>query len=331
MITRVRRLIGRSVAAWDAGVARWRARSAALDHLWRARERYNENFGPRLAAAIAYYGFFAAFALGLVAYSVLGFVLAANHSVLRSVNQFLARNLPFLNATDIANARRTVAVLSLIGLVLTGVGWVDGMRSAQRAMWRLEQQPGNFFIRRVVDLAMLVGLGLLLSLSLWAAGGIESLGRDVLGMLADERAASGVQDAAARALDWLGQVLSVLVNLVLAAGLLVAVPRLRVSVRRMLPSVVLVGLGVTLLSTVGRIYVSHTEHNPAYRIVGTTAGLLVFLNLFSQLLLFGAALAATGTRGPVTDLAAGPPPAGAEPPAEAEPPAGAEPPAPPTE
>ncbi len=37
--------------------------------------------------------------------------------------------------------------------------------------------------------------------------------------------------------------------------------------------------------------------------------MLLFLYLFNQLLLFGAALAATSTRGDVVDLAAGPPPA----------------------
>ena len=54
--------------------------------------------------------------------------------------------------------------------------------------------------------------------------------------------------------------------------------------------------------------VFHATNNPAYRVACATAGLLVFLYLFSQLLLFGAAWAATGTRGRVVDLAAGPPP-----------------------
>ncbi len=66
---------------------------------------------------------------------------------------------------------------------------------------------------------------------------------------------------------------------------------------------IVVGLGLTLLTTVGRVYVEHTAHNPAYRVVSAAAGLLVFLYLFSQLLLFGAALGATG-RGHVRDLAA---------------------------
>jgi membrane protein len=294
--------LDRVVAAWDAGIDRARRGSDHFDHVWRARVRYNEQFGPRLAAAIAYYGFFAAFALSVAAYSVLGYVLSANRAAIRAVDAYLQRNMPFLKPEDIQNARQTLVVASTIGLVLAGVGWVDGMRSAQRAMWGLEQQPGNLIIRRLVDLTMLVGIGLLLSLSLGLTNGIHDLVRSLLLWTSPEPAvARGI-------LSVVGQVLSFLVNLLMAASLLIGVPRLRVSPRRMLGPTILVGVGLTLLTTVGRLYVNQVSHNPAYKIVGAAAGLLVFLNLFSQLLLFGAALAATSKYGPVTDLAAGPPP-----------------------
>jgi len=151
-------------------------------------------------------------------------------------------------------------------------------------MWQLEQNPGNAVVRWLVDLAMLVGLGLLLAVSLFASSRIEAV-----------------------APSWTGSILTQLVNFVMSAGLLVGVPRLRVSPGRMLAPVLLVGLGITALTSVGQLYVQHTAHNPAYRVVSAAAGLLVFLNLFSQLLLFGAAWAATG-RGRVRDLAAGPQP-----------------------
>jgi hypothetical protein len=64
-----------------------------------------------------------------------------------------------------------------------------------------------------------------------------------------------------------------------------------------------------VLSSVGRLYVNYTAHRPAYQLVGGTVALLLFLYLFHQLLLYGAALAATGTKGTVVDLAAGPVPA----------------------
>lgn len=294
-------LIDRVSAAWDTAIARSRARSARFDHFWRARERYGANFGPRLAAAIAYYGFFAAFALGLVAYSILGYVLAGNKAAVASVNEWLEHNLPFLNGEQIYHSRTAIGVIGLVGLVFTGVGWVDGMRSSQRAMWNLDQQPGNVFVRRIVDLAMLVGLGLLLALSLWVTSGINDLAGHFLGDGFDR---------------WLGEALSVCVNFLMSASLLIAVPRLRVTVRRILGPIVLVGVGLTLLNTVGRIYVSHTENNPAYKLAGAAVGLLLFLDLFSQVLLFGAALGATSKRGPVTDLAAGPPPPKPEVPAD---------------
>jgi membrane protein len=276
--------ISRLVAAAENAVEALRRRSAAFDHFWRARERYGENLGARLAAAIAYYGFFAAFAISLVAFSILGYVLAGNRAAAGTAAGYLEHNLPFLRVEDISNARGTVAALSLVGLVVTGVGWVDAMRSAQRAIWGLDQQPGPVVVRWLVDLAMLVGLGLLLAASLFASTSIEAV-----------------------APSWIGPILAPLVNALMSAGLLVAVPRLRVSPRRMVVPVVLVGLGVTVLTTVGQFYVRHAANNPAYRVVSAAAGLLVFLNLFSQLLLFGAAWAATSRVGTVLDLAAGPP------------------------
>ena len=269
------------IRAYDRLIERARRRSPGFNHAWLAYQRYGENFGPRLAAAIAYYGFFAAFALSLGAVSVLGYVLAGDPRVAGTATDYLARNLPFLSVESISKARATVGLLSLVGLLLTGVGWVDAMRSSQRLMWQLEQQPGNMVLRRLIDLAMLIGLGLLFAASLWAS--------------------TGVQAVLPR---WFGPVLTALVNLVMAGALLVAVPRLWVGPRRMLGPVLVVGLGLTLLTSVGRVYVTHTAHNPAYRVVGAAAGLLVFLYLFSQLLLFGAALGATG-RGPVRDAATG--------------------------
>lgn len=301
------RVVGAVEASVDAAVAWARQKSARADHALRAGGRYQEVYAARLAAAIAYYGFFAVLALGLLAFSILGYVLAGNESAVRAANQYLATNFPFLKTSDIQNARQAVAIVSSISLVFAGVGWVDGMRSAQRAVWHLNQQPGNVVIRWLLDLTMLVGLGVLLTFSLWVTDGIQALASDLVAWVSPASAGGLAEDSARTVLAIFGQLLSVAVNLVMAAAVLVAVPRLRVPVRRMLPPVLLVGLGFTFLSTVGRIIIKHTERNPAYQVAGWAVGLLVFLYLFSQLLLFGAALAATSDRGHVVDLAAGPP------------------------
>src|SRR5207248_5669839 len=128
-----RALVSRLLDAFEAGLARLRQRSVLFDHLWRAGARFDDNFGLRLAAAIAYYGFFAAFAVSLLAFSLLGFVLAGNRPAARTATAYLERHLPFLRVEDIQQVRGAVAGLGLAGLVFTGVAWVDAMRSAQRA------------------------------------------------------------------------------------------------------------------------------------------------------------------------------------------------------
>jgi len=300
------------VAAWDAGVAAARRRSRLFDHVWRAKDRYGEVLGGRLAAAIAYYAFFAVFALALLAYSVVGFVLASNRSAVDAVNRFLSANIPFLDAGQIAASRNTVAIVGLLGLVLTGVGWIESLRSSQRAIWGFEQQPGNLVIRRLVDLAILIGLGLLLALSVWVQSGINDRIRPLLLRLSPENVSVGAQDAILITGSVVGYALALLVNCVLAAAILSGVSRLRMPPARLLPSTLLVAVGLSLLSTAGRAYINYSSHRPAYQLVGGTVGLLIFLYLFNQLLLFGAALAATSTRGRVRDLAGGAPEADAQ-------------------
>jgi membrane protein len=117
--------------------------------------------------------------------------------------------------------------------------------------------------------------------------------------------AAGTGAASAR---WLiGAVVVVLgigVNTLLTIAVLTALPRLRMPIRRVLGPALLVAAGLALLNSLGRLYVQRTEANPTYLVVAGAVGLLVFLNVVNQLLLFAAALTATSTAGQVTDLAA---------------------------
>ncbi|MFI7575091.1 YhjD/YihY/BrkB family envelope integrity protein [Micromonospora sp. NPDC049497] len=288
---------GRIEAALDRRISAARRRSVRVDHVWRAGVLYNDVLGGRLAAAIAYYGFFAVFALALVGYWVFGAVLGSNDEVSDAAADFLRENLPFLDPVQIEESSGTVGVIGLIILAFTGIGWVEAIRSSQRLMYGLNQQPGNLVIRRLVDLGVLLVVFVLLGGSVAAVDALESLLRFLL------RSTGSV------GLTTVSAVLSVVVNAVLATLLLVAVPRLRMSRSRLRPVVLFVAVGITLLNTVGRYWVVRTERNPAYTVVAGAVGLLLYLYLLNQLVLFGAALAATSTRGRVVDLAEGPAPA----------------------
>ncbi|WBB77553.1 YihY/virulence factor BrkB family protein [Micromonospora sp. WMMD882] len=285
-------VFGRIEAGANRRISVLRRRSRGFDHVWRAGVLYTDLLAGRLAAAIAYYGFFAVFALGLVAYAVFGAILEDNDEVSRAAADFLGENLPFLDPAQIAESSGTVGVIGLVILVFTGVGWVEAIRSSQRFIHGLNQQPGNLVVRRLVDLAVLVAIFVLLGVSVAAVDALESLLRWLL------RSTGSV------GLTTVSAVLSVVVNMVLASAFLVLVPRLRMSRRRLRPVVLTVAVGITLLNTIGRYYVVRTERNPAYTVVAGAVGLLLYLYLLNQVVLFGAALAATSEHGRVVDLSA---------------------------
>ncbi|MGA5301522.1 YihY/virulence factor BrkB family protein [Nucisporomicrobium flavum] len=284
--------IDRAYAAVEARIMALRHRSRYFDHFCRAALRYDEVLGGRLAAAIAYYGFFAVFALALIGYSVFGVLIDNNVRLFEIVQDFLDENLPFLDVAAILDSGRTVGIVGIVGLVFTGIGWVEAIRSSQRLIWRLNEQPGYIGIRQAVDLLVLLGILLLLIISVGAVYGLESL----LDWISDGRANL--------LLSIISTVLTIAINMLLAAALLAAVPRLRMTARRMAPPVLQVGIGIYLLNTVGKSFVGLIQRNPAYGLVASAVGLLVYLYVFNQILLFGAAWAATSPHGRVVDLSA---------------------------
>ncbi|MBB2945997.1 membrane protein [Actinoplanes lutulentus] len=284
--------IDRAYDAAEARIMQWRYWSPYFDHFCRAILRYEDVQGGRLAAAIAYYGFFAIFALLLIGYSVFGFLLNNNIELFELVHDFLENNLPFLNVQAILDSTKTVGIVGILGLTFTGIGWVEAIRSSQRLIWQLREQPGYIGVRQAVDLLVLVGLLLLIALTQMAVYGLERLLHWLAG------------GGFATTLSAVSVLLTFGVNMLLAAALLTGVPRLKMTARRMAPPVLQVGIGLMLLNTVGKSFVAIVERNPAYALVGSAVGALVYLYVFNQLLLFGAAWAATSPHGRVVDLSA---------------------------
>jgi membrane protein len=297
----VRRFVERMTSGTASRVAAARRRSAPFDHLIRAYIRYDEVHGGRLAAANAYYGFFAVFALAVLLLGILGYLLQDNKLVVGAVEHYLELNLPQVKIANLIGTTQSIGRIALVGLALAGIGWVETLRSSQRAIWGVDQQPGNVVIRWLVDVAVLAGLGVLLTVSVSIASGVQ----DLLLQLAGEPKQSALRIV----LNQSATLLAGVVDLILGAALLAGVARIRMPLRRLFPSALLVALGLLGLKTLGRLYISRTQHNPAYQVFASAIGLLVFMYLFSQIVLFAAALAATSEQGTVHDLAAGPKPA----------------------
>ena len=290
-------LLDRLEAGFDRKVAAARRRSRVFDHVWRAQKRYFDLDAGRLAAAGAYYGFFSVFAMAVVLFFILGRVFRGNRDLVERVQSYLAVNLPQLNADQLFTGSQNIGIIAIIGLVIAGVGWVENLRSSQRALWRLDEQPGNVVVRWLVDLTVLVGLGVLLLVSIAIFSGVQEF---IYWLTGDFK-----MDPVRVALRGSTTLTSGVVDLLLGAALLMGVPRLRMSIRRLFPSALLFAVGLGLLKSLGKLYITRTEHNPAYQLVAGTVGLLLFMFLLHQLLLFAAALAATSHHGKAKDLAGG--------------------------
>ncbi|MGY0237153.1 YihY/virulence factor BrkB family protein [Longispora urticae] len=267
-----------------------RERHGWLRHVVRAFHRYDETSAGLLAAGVTYYSFFAVLALSVFSLAMAGVLFGDVPQVRESVREFVAANIPRVQVDALLAASGRVGLIAMAGFLLAGLWWVESTRSSIRAIWRLPRDPGQILVRYAWDLAVLAGLGLLLAASIGLQFGTDAL----LGWL--------VADAAGWAATGLGVLLGMAVNAALAAALLIGVPRLRMSFRRVVGPALLVAGGLELLKTGGRLYIGATVANPAYQVVAGSVGLLVFLYLLNQLLFLAAALTATSDAGTVYDL-----------------------------
>lgn len=280
-------------AWWDRVVESSRRRSNLVDHAWRAGERYGEVHCGQLAAAISYYAFFAAFSMSLLALAIFGYLLNFP-DIYDSVEQWLSTNLPVIDIGVLESSRQSVTIFAAVALVVAGVAWVQSVRAAIRIVWGLDAQPGNPFLRWAIDLAILLGIALLLLITIGATAGAEF----VIGWLDWDEATGNL----ALLVRGLSVIVGLVANAVLAAVLLQALPRVVMLPRRVVWASLAVSVGMELLKTAGRIYVLHVSDRPAYQAVTTAVGLLVFLYLFNVMLLAAASWTATSLRGKAIDL-----------------------------
>jgi membrane protein len=271
---------------------RLRRRSPQLDHVVQAWQRYSEDNGGQLAAAVTYFGFLSFFPLMALGFSILGFVVAHDPSIRDSVETSLQQALPGIvghgsgqiDVDKIAAAKAGAGVLGLLGLMYAGLGWVDSMRQALRQMWHQDPSAGNVVVRKLWDVGILAGLG--------------------IALLASVVLSSAATTATNHVLDWVGLggslsakvLLKVLVP-ILAIGADVAVfgwlyTRLAKSSEptgRVLRGALLMAVLFEVLKQVGAFYLHGTTSNALYGTFAAVVGLLIWINLVSRLLLLVAA------------------------------------------
>ncbi len=246
------------------------------------QDRYNEDAGGQLAAAIAYFGFLSLFPILLVGLSVVGFLLAGEPELQARATEALTHAVPGLgpaigeNIASLVNSRAATGIIGLVGLLLTGLRVVDSATVATSRIFRVKHEA-NFVKQKLRSIAALVGLGLL-SLLGAAAGAI--VGVDFSGVVAFLVGLAGT--ALSLVLD---TVLFLVAYRVLTA-------KLGPPWRELWPGALLAGAGWTALKIFGSTYVA-TQVASARGVYGSLASVIavmIYFYLAGRLYVYGAEL-----------------------------------------
>lgn len=276
-------------------IARLRAAIARLQELWerlqptlpvRAWRRYGDLRGDRLAGAASFYGFVSLFPLLVLSAAIASQV--AGSSGLETVQNLVNDNFPDLGI-DVRDFHRQAGALGLISAVLllySGLRWVDAVRAAVRSMWGMDDQPGNFFVRKLLDVAALAGLGLLIALSWGATVVVRRMARQMLDWVGVE--GSGAEPV----LETISWLLSLGVNTVLFAYLLAGLPRIRVPVKGQVLTALLGALLFELLKTFLVEYVIGPANDNRYATFAAPLAVMAWIYIVTRLLMVLAALTA---------------------------------------
>jgi membrane protein len=266
-----------------------------LAHVLRAWAQLKKTNGTQYSAAITYFSFLALFPLLLLAVAVTGFVLASDHHLQKELFDKITEQIPGTLGTQLKDslsslidARTGVGIIGLVGVLLTGLGWIGNLRMAIDAVWGRTPPKRNFFMGKLANLFVLAGLGLgvVLSLGLTVVG--TSLTAQILGAL-DLDGVPGVY--------WLTKIIGIAIallgDMIIFGWVLVRLPAMPVKRGDAIRGVLLAAVGFEVLKVVGTYTIAKSAHSPTIGPFGGLLAVLIWIELVSRFLLFCAAFIAT--------------------------------------
>jgi membrane protein len=271
-------------------------------HAYRSWQRYGDARGNVLAGGVAYLGFFSIIPALVLGFTVFGFVLRGQPELFDRVVSYVSGTLPGIlrdsahpdgiidaTAPPTPNVLTVTGAISLVTLVLSGLGWVDALRQGVRAMFDLPKRKANVVTGRLRDAGVLMTLGLAVLLSAVLSFVVSAAASWVLGLV-------NVSDGSTLA-HLLLRVLGTLAVLVADFALMVIVFRLMSGLdlpRDDLAQAALVGaVGLGVLKLASGLLLASASRRPLLAGFAVVIGLLVLMNLISRVMLLSAAWAAT--------------------------------------
>lgn len=274
---------------------RLRRRYGWLDHLFRANDAFTERYGNHYAAAITYFSVLSVIPILMVAFAIVGLVLAGDETVTNQLIDGIKKSVPEglseLVSGIIGAALKSGGGIGVFGLLLalySGIGWMSNLRDALTAQWGQEKQKLPVVSTTIKDLLSLVGLGLALVISFGLTAAGSGIGRFLLESVALEN-----ESWAVFLLKVATILLGLLANTLVFLWVIARLPREHVALRSAVKGAAFAAVGFVVLQQVATVYLSSVTNSPASSLFGPVIGLLVFANLVSRFLLFVTAWTAT--------------------------------------
>ncbi|MER6143573.1 YihY/virulence factor BrkB family protein [Streptomyces sparsogenes] len=259
-------------------------------HAWRAYERLEHVHWTRLAAAITFISFLAFFPLVTVGAAIGAATLTEGQ--MRQLEKRLAQQVPGisgqLDLSGLIENATTIGAVAGALLLLTGIGWVGSLRECLRAVWELDEDPGNPVQRKFKDAVLLLGLGGVavgsFAVSAFAATATGWTARH-LGI--PENGVGG----------WLLTVAAfgaaVIADFLLLCYVLTLLPGVEPPRRSVVVAALIGAIGFELLKLLLSSYLQNVAAKSMYGAFGVPIALLLWINFTAKLTLFCAAWTAT--------------------------------------
>jgi membrane protein len=185
----------------------------------------------------------------------------------------------------------TIGLISAIGLLFTGLGWIDSLRASIRSMHELDDEPGNMVKLKAVDLGALIGLGLI---------GLIATGASSILTALSKRIVDWVDLDGTWLADWGLGLISLVIGIGAGAVLFLymqtVLPRIVLPPKVALIAALAGGIVFYLAQRLGNLYVNHViGANAAYGAVAVPLALLVWIYLMTRAIMLIAAWAKEAT------------------------------------
>ncbi len=255
----------------------WQQRHRVPAFLVAVVKKYGDDRGGHLAALITYYAFLSLFPLLLVLVTVLGFLLHDNpslrHDLLDSaladfpiVGEQLRKNVSGLGGNGLGLA------IGLLGLIWGSLGVAQAAQHAMAQVWNIAVTRRPSFFPRLARSLLILGV---LALAIGASTGLATVATLVPSSVVVTVVSTGLVIALNIALYWL--------------AFRVLTPN-DVATRDLLPGAIVGGAAWTALQALGSWLVARQLRHASelYGTFGVVLGLLFFLYLASQIVVYAA-------------------------------------------